>query len=180
MMDPREVQAAIAEAVAHWAPQLACGSEINAVALMRAVCQNETAGGARWAATLHEAAYCYGGLYYKGDGRGGRPGDDALRDLTQTWGCMAHQSYGPWQVLFITAYEHGFRDDPIRLREPQTCAEFFVKILNRRLFDKGAPFVLEDAFAVWNSGLRATLTPNPQYPVDGAKHYHAFMGDLET
>jgi hypothetical protein len=174
LMDQREVQAAIAEAVAHWSPQLRCGSEINAVALMRAVCQNETVGGVRWAATLHEPAYCYGGLYYKGDG-----GVD-LRNLTGTWGCLAHQSYGPWQVLFITAYEHGFRDDPLRLRDPQTCAEYFAKILNRRLFDKETLPVptLDDAFAVWNSGQRASRAVNPKYVEDGTKHYHAFMGDL--
>lgn len=178
-LDSREVEAAIGAAVAHWAPQLRSGA-VNAIGLMRAICQNETSGGARWGATYHEAAYCYGGPYYKGDGPGGRPGDDVLRDLTKAWGCLAHQSFGPWQVLYITAYEHGFREDPVLLRLPHVCAEFLVKILNRRLFDKMAGATLEDALDAWNSGQARDANVPAKYVADGVRHYHAFMGDLET
>ena len=37
--------------------------------------------------TRHETGYCYGGRYF-----------DAER--TREWGCLAHCSYGPWQVMF--------------------------------------------------------------------------------
>jgi hypothetical protein len=35
----------------------------------------------------HEQAYCYGGRYY-------------AIEPTIEWGCLAHCSYGPWQVMF--------------------------------------------------------------------------------
>lgn len=35
----------------------------------------------------HEAGYCYGGKYFN-------------PALTGEWGCLAHCSYGPWQVMF--------------------------------------------------------------------------------
>jgi len=35
----------------------------------------------------HEAGYCYGGRYFN-------------PALTHEWGCLAHCSYGPWQVMF--------------------------------------------------------------------------------
>jgi len=35
----------------------------------------------------HENGYCYNGRYF-----------DAM--LTDKWGCLAHCSYGPWQVMF--------------------------------------------------------------------------------
>jgi len=35
----------------------------------------------------HETGYCYGGKYFN-------------PALTAEWGCLAHCSYGPWQVMF--------------------------------------------------------------------------------
>jgi hypothetical protein len=35
----------------------------------------------------HEPGYCYGGRYFD-------------RERTHEWGCLAHCSYGPWQVMF--------------------------------------------------------------------------------
>lgn len=181
-IDPREVEAAIAEAIGHAAVGLRCGS-LSPVALLRAICQVETSGGARWAATLHEDAYCYGGHYYKGDGRGGRMGDDALRDLTGAWGCLAHQSFGPWQVLFITAYEAGYRGDPVGLRDPRISAPYVVSILNRRVADRmtGDPKPLPDHFfRAWNTGSPDYRGQGQEYVEKAVKAYRAFMGDLDA
>jgi hypothetical protein len=35
----------------------------------------------------HEPGYCFGGRYFD-------------RERTHDWGCLAHCSYGPWQVMF--------------------------------------------------------------------------------
>jgi hypothetical protein len=35
----------------------------------------------------HEGGYCYGGRYFN-------------PALTDEWGCLAHCSFGPWQVMF--------------------------------------------------------------------------------
>jgi hypothetical protein len=179
LADPRDVQQAIAAAVTHWAPQLRCAPPLSAVGLLRAICENETEGGARWCAPLHESGYCYGGPYYKGDGPGGRPGDDVLRNLTRAWGCSAHESWGPWQVLFITAYEHGYRGDPVGLRDPMRSAEYVVKILNRRLFDRLGGATLEDALDAWNTGQARDGKVNPEYVADGLAAYSRIMGAPE-
>lgn len=165
----------IEAAIDHWAPQLRARADISRVALMRAICENETKGGERTWATRHENGYCYGGLYYKGDGPGGRPGDDLLRQLTWKWGCLAHESFGPFQILFITAYEHGFRDDPVRLRDPMVCAEYLVKILNRRLFDRHPEATVENALDAWNSGQAYDSNVPADYIAEGTKHYRGLL-----
>ncbi len=176
LADLRSVRLAIAEAVAHWAPMLRVPAGVSAMALLRAICENETSGGARWAAPLHESGYCYGGPYYKGDGPGGRPGDDLLRDLTRVWGCSAHESWGPWQLLFITAYEHGYRGDPVALRDPMRSAEYVVKILNRRLFDRRADATVRDALDAWNTGQARDGRTNPAYEAEGLEAYARILG----
>lgn len=170
-MNPADVKAAIAAAVEHWAPLLRAPAGINRIALLRAIAENETNGGERCFATRHEAGYCYGGPYYKGDGPGGRPGDDVLRRLTWQWGCLAHESFGPWQVLYITAYEHGFRDDPARLRDPETSCQYVVGILNRRLFDAHKDATVEQALDLWNSGNPYDANVPVAYVADGMKQY---------
>jgi hypothetical protein len=35
----------------------------------------------------HEPGYCFGGKYFD-------------RERSEEWGCLAHCSYGPWQVMF--------------------------------------------------------------------------------
>ena len=172
--DQRDVQAAIAAAIAHEAPLLHTGPGANAVALLRALCQQESSGGARWPATLHEQGYCYGGPYYTGDGPGGRPGDDVLREQTRLWGCLAHQSWGPWQLLYITAYEQGFRGDPVLLRDPAISCPFVVKLLNRRVGDVMASPGPEHFLRAYNGGGR------PAYVTEAMRHYSAAMGDLDA
>lgn len=170
-MNPADVKAAISDAVEHWASTLRVPEAVSAISLMRAIADLETRAGERCWATRHEKSYCYGGPYYTGDGPGGRPGDDVLRQLTWQWGCLAHESFGPWQVLFITAYEHGFRDDPIRLRDPMVSAEYLVKILNRRLFDKHPDATVERALDAWNSGNPYDANVPKEYVRDGLSYY---------
>lgn len=164
-IDPREVQPEIAKAIEHWASLLHVPAGLNPVALMRAICENETSGGARAFATLHEPAYCYGGRYFNSD----------LAQLSVPWGCLAHSSFGPWQILFVTAHEHGYSGDPVGLRDPQTSAEYVVKILNRRLFDQVADATPEDAFDAWNSGRARDANVPAKYISEGMDHYVRFI-----
>src|SRR5262245_20296228 len=114
-----DIQAEIAKAVEHWAPLLHVPANINPAALIHAICQNETSGGPQALASMHGRAYCYGGSYF----------NEELRALSRVWGCLAHSSWGPWQIMFITAHEHGYSGDPVGLRDPQTSGEYLVKIL---------------------------------------------------
>ena len=171
-MNPADLKAAIAEASEHWAPSLHVPAGVNAIALMRAICDNETEGGARWGATLHEPAFCYGGKYYKASAD--------LQRLSVPWGCLAHSSFGPWQVLFITAHEHGFSDDPVRLRDPMVGAEYLTKILNRRVFDKIADALPEEAFDAWNSGRARDRIIPVDYIKRAKAHYLIHLGGVQT
>lgn len=177
-LDQREIEADIAAAITHEAALLRAGTA-NPIALLRAICQNESTGGVKWDVPLHEASYCYGGPYYKGDGAGGRTGDDDLRRLTQRYGCFAHMSYGPWQVLFITAYEHGFRGHPLELQDPKTSIPYVVKMLNERCAAVPEP-APRDFFDAYNTGKPTDMRRNPTYEADGLKAYAAFMGDLDA
>lgn len=171
--DPQDIKAAIAEAIEHWAPTLRAPDTVSRTAVMRAICDMETGGGARWSATLHEKAYCYGGRYYD-DPIGGAE----LRRLSIPWGCLAHSSFGPWQILFITARENGFLDDPVRLRDPMISAEYLAKILNRRLFDKIPDATSEDAFDAWNSGRARDGIVPADYIKKAQGKYLSYVGGL--
>jgi len=91
----------------------------------------------------HEPAYDEGGGYYRAA--------QHVRDLHKTWGAWAACSYGPWQILFVTAWEMGFRGTPSELWSPGGCIEWVVRAMNARIFDKGATSVEQTADA-WNSG----------------------------
>ena len=91
----------------------------------------------------HEPAYDEGGGYYRAAHH--------VRALHKTWGAWAACSYGPWQILFVTAWEMGFRGTPSELWSPSGCIEWVVRAMNARIFDKGATSVEQTADA-WNSG----------------------------
>lgn len=119
-------------------------SIINPRAILKAIAHCETNYGERSLATLHEPAYCYKGVYYKAS--------ENLRRESTRWGCLAHSSYGPWQLLYITAWEFGYRDDPVGLREAHNSIPYVINVLNRRVADRLLDERPEDFFDAWNSG----------------------------
>ena len=93
---------------------------------------------------LHEKAYCYGGKYYAAD--------KVLRDLTDSWGCWSHASYGPWQILFANAYRLDPMIDPIHLMtDASACVKITVAQFNR-IIDSQKPPGLREIADAWNSG----------------------------
>lgn len=116
-------------------------SRLSPEGILKAIAHMESSYGARALATLHEQAYCYGGRYYVNSAQ--------LQHETHLWGCQAHCSYGPWQLLYITAWEFGFRDDPTLLREGAHSLPLVIQVLNHRVTDKTRP---ESFFDTWNSG----------------------------
>jgi len=57
--------------------------------LLWAIAGNESSFGAN-SNPRHEAAYCTGGKMHS-------------ETLSAAWGCLAHMSYGPWQIMFVNA-----------------------------------------------------------------------------
>lgn len=131
--------------IAQYASQLHIDrSRLSPEAILKAIAHMETSYGERGLATLHENAYCYHGTYYHAS--------PSLQKESYKWGCQAHCSYGPWQILYITAWEFGFRDDPTLLREGTHSLPYVINVLNKRVADKLSDERPEDFFDAWNSG----------------------------
>ena len=142
------------------------GAPINPAAILRAIAAVETSSGARSQASRHEAAYCYGGRYHNAQ----------LAELSRTWGCAAHESWGPWQIMYVTAVEAGYRGDPVGLRDPEASIGPVLTVLNRRVMDKLADETPADIFDCWNSGNpRDSIVP-ADYIAKAAAAYSRFGG----
>lgn len=112
-------------------------------------------------APRHEAAYCRGGKYF-----------DA--GLTNKWGCLAHCSYGPWQVMFAN-YPPGF--DPPMILAGALAVELNIAQAVKRLnlaLRQGAN-TLADLADAYNSGnFRDAIVP-VAYIADVENKYHIAM-----
>jgi len=62
------------------------GTPLDKVRLLWAVAGVESSFGLN-CSPRHETGYCYGGRYFD-------------RERSKAWGCLAHCSFGPWQVMF--------------------------------------------------------------------------------
>jgi len=164
MLTLSEIRLSIDTAIPRWAPQLhVASSGINAVAALKALACNESDYGARWSASRHEPAYCYGGRYYRNDAN--------LRNLSIVWGCSAHESWGVWQIMYVTAFELGYRDDPVRLRVPEVSIEYVVRLVNKRTLDRIMDCTPEDVADAYNTGQARDGIDNPKYVADFMEHY---------
>lgn len=138
----------------------------NARALLFALARQETTSWERMRASKHENVYCYGGRYHSAK----------LKPEEWLYGCAVHCSYSPWQIMYPTAYLHGFRGDPVALRSPLVAIDYVVAELNRKVFDKFIDETIEDVADAWNSGTaRDGIEPIP-YKKAVAAHYAAFAG----
>ena len=107
--------------------------------------------GARAEAGLFEDRYYRGGTYYRRH----------VIELVHKYESLAACSYGPWQVLFPTAFELGYRGHPVGLLEPAICAVYCVKILNGRWADKSQLHLAADAYNTGND--RDRIIPAANY-----------------
>jgi hypothetical protein len=126
-------------------------------AVLHALADVESSHGARHLATKHEPAYCYGGFYYKS------PNGEDLRRLSHVYGCLAHSSFSSWQLLFLAAYEEGFRGDPCELRNDAEAIHWVIRFINRRIYDRYLRLSLEGLADAWNSGSARDLNVPKEY-----------------
>ncbi len=111
---------------------------VDPEALLRAMGKVESSSG-RNNVSRHENSYCRGGKYFN-------------RTLYRKFGCDAHCSYGPWQIMYanvsqITAGEIS----PVEMHDPQVALIVTVEWLNRKVIARGADTVSKIGDA-WNSG----------------------------
>lgn len=156
-------RAEILTAIDIWAPSLRSG-DLVAEAVLAAITCPETSWGLRWKASKSERAYKPGGAYFI----------NHVPGLYDEYGDAAASSWSAWQILYVAAWEMGFRGDPWRLCDPTVSLEYVVKLLNARCFNewKGAPTpelmkpadTIEEVGDMWNSGtFRDSRPPLPDY-----------------
>jgi len=92
---------------------------------------------------LFEKSYYKGGYYYKKSKQ--------VRDLVKRFGRAAAKSYSSWQILFVVAWELGFRGTPEELDNDEIAIIYVIKFLNNRVL-KYNPKSIDDIFDGYNSG----------------------------
>lgn len=94
---------------------------VDPVQLLWALAGNESSYGAN-CTPRHEPGYCY-----ITHGRYATTGQ--MRELTQEWGCLAHCSYGPWQLMLDNA--HGAFSPLELMSDPEKACMATVSFLRR-------------------------------------------------
>ena len=117
------------------------GTYIDAGALLGAIAHCESASGLQREYGRREPAYAKGGRYYVRH----------VIDLHKQYGDFVPLSYGSWQVLFIAAWELGYKDHPSELLMDDISLPWVIKFINIRAFDRGAS-TPKDVFDTYNSG----------------------------
>jgi hypothetical protein len=103
----------------------------------------------------HEDGYCYGHKYFD-------------HDLTKQFGCHAHCSYGPWQIML--EYAKGFTVDELN-KDADKAAQASLGFLNRKL-EHFKPKLLDEVGEIWNVG---HIAPDPAYVARLLKNYAVEM-----
>jgi len=130
---------------------------IDGAALLVAIAEVESQKGERRECPRHESAYCYGGFYYKS------PNGDDLRAASEKYGCLAHCSFGSWQIMYITARELGFNGKPTDLNDDTIALPLVVRYMNRRILDRFPRITVAGIADAYNTGRPDDAHVNPLY-----------------
>lgn len=90
----------------------------------------------------YEPAYGLSGLYYKKSKQ--------LQEQYDVYGPFVALSYSPWQIMYNSALELGFRGHPLALSDPNEAIRWVCQYMNRA-GQKGARTV-KDLASCWNGG----------------------------
>lgn len=140
------------------------GSGLSARAVLAAITWPETEWGRRMLASKSEKAYMPGGRYFH----------KHVPSLHDRYGDAAASSWGAWQILYVSAWEVGYRGHPWELTDPGKCCAAVVTLLNRRCFNwwPEAPTpetrkpaeIISQVGDFWNSGsFRDSAPPLADY-----------------
>lgn len=125
------------QAIQEHAGSLNAPAGLDPALLLMALCVVESSGGFNNQRRV-EPAYRPGGRYC----------DQALYDQ---YGDDAAASWGPLQIMYVTAHELGYEGPPPELGQPSECVRMAVKLINRRIVGRGAT-TLEEIADAYNSG----------------------------
>lgn len=141
---------------------------IDGARLLWALAGNESSFGLN-CSPRHEAGYCRGGKYYD-------------PDVTELWGCLAHCSYGPWQVMYANISRGNISPLDIAIK-PDFVANAAVQFIQSRIIGLEKATTVEEIAEAYNSGdWRDELHPNKAIPekyiADLVKNYAVPLGEL--
>ncbi len=138
---------------------------VNAEALLWAIGGVESTWG-RNNVPRHEKAYHRGGVYFN-------------RALDRRFGCAAHCSYGPWQIMFENVWRISSKSiKPQEMNDTLTALVVSVEWLNQRVIGRGAVTVVDIADA-WNSGTHRDRKVPVAYIAKVVYKYNARVANMQ-
>lgn len=118
-----------------YGPELHVPAGVAGPQLLWALSGNESSFGAH-CPPKHEDGYCYGHKYY-----------DA--GYSQSWGCLAHCSFSPWQIMATNARQY----TPLELmQDPEKALITVVSHINRKILAAQKAATLSEIADAYNSG----------------------------
>ena len=137
---------------------------LNRIALLQALAVKESTYGHN-NNPRHEPAYYIGGKYFK---------VPHVRTLYEKFGKNASCSWGPFQIIFVTAYELGYRGTPKMLESPNLNIQWAIIYINKRIM-KFHPTSVEQIFDAYNSGsFKDSFVPK-EYINEAMEYYNYFV-----
>lgn len=110
-----------------------------------------------------EPGYGPGGYYYRNA--------EHVRELWHRYGVLAASSFGSFQVMFITAYELGFKGHPIDLQQDMLSAYWAARLIGDRFIARQKASSLREIFDAYNSGNWRDGVIPVNYVTKGVKLY---------
>ena len=136
---------------------------VHGATLLYAITGNESSFGTRAEFVRAEPAYMRGGMYFERAAH--------LRQQWFRWGVLAASSFGAFQLLYITAYELGFRGHPIDLQQHDISARWVNTLITERFVRTRGVQTLRDLLDAYNSGRHTDAHVPERYIAEGIKHY---------
>lgn len=155
----------IRKLIEEYAPTLQAPEGLNREAILWAIYQCEKYNKDNRVPRF-EPAYAPGGHYYDSS--------TEVRQEFALYGAWASCSYSNFQILYMTAYELGYRGAPLGLDKDPVAILYVVKLLNARIFARGVntPDGVADAY---NSGSARDANRPWKYMKKFRKHYYRYI-----
>lgn len=150
------------------------GTAIYGEKLLLALCGKESNFG-RQCGLRTEPGYSPTGQYF----------NDFMKAAYAAYGRAACGSWGPWQILYPTAYELGFRGQPWELFTPQGSLPWVIALINKRIIPNIPQGLPEEDFVAkigdeYNTGSSKKGIPPKEYIAELWRHYRRPLPELRA
>ena len=90
-------------------------------------------------------------------------------------------SWGPWQILYVTAAELGYQGPPWALTDPDVCLSWAVRLINRRIAPKILSYLSDiEVVSMVGDGYNSGSATDKFIPVDYCKKLLAAYSDKDV